>query len=226
MIDASLDPAVYLSLAAERGWTIRHVLDTHIHADHLSRSRNLARDAGATLWLPEQRRARFPHQPLRDGAQVRFGDATLHARHTPGHTLESTTYLIGEHWLLTGDTLFPAAVGRPDLEASVDEARERALLLHASLRRLFGLEPERLVMAAHASQPVAFDNVPVTARLCAARDAVALPEDAMDFARRVLDRLPPTPPNHRLIVGLNESGELPDGDPTDLEAGANRCAIA
>jgi glyoxylase-like metal-dependent hydrolase (beta-lactamase superfamily II) len=226
VVDASLDPGVYVELAAARGWTIRHVLDTHIHADHLSRSLPLARLTRASLWLPEQRRARFAHGALADGGEIAFGGGRLRALHTPGHTPESASYLVDGRWLLTGDTLFLDAVGRPDLEASPEEASERALLLHGSLRKLFDLDPELLVLPAHTGSPVPFDAAPVAATLAAVREAVRLPASAAAFADHVLGRIPPTPPNHHAIVGFNEAGELPPGDPTDLEAGANRCAVS
>src|SRR5205085_4353554 len=70
VIDAALDPAVYQALAAEHGWRIRQVLDTHIHADHLSRSRRLAAATGARLYLPAQERVRYPFTALRDGDTV------------------------------------------------------------------------------------------------------------------------------------------------------------
>ena len=225
-IDASLDPSIYVDMITARGWTLRHVIDTHVHADHVSRSRALAEQAGATLWLPDQRRTQFPYQPLRDGSRLLFGTSILSAMSTPGHTLESTCYLVDDLWLLTGDTLFLSGVGRPDLEASADEARIRAGLLHASLERLMALSPNVLVLPAHTSSPVAFDDKLITATLGAVRDAVRLPADRAEFVEYVLGRIPPTPPNHRVIVGLNESGELPAGDPTDLEAGANRCAVS
>ena len=68
VIDASLEPAVYLRLADQHGWSIRYVLDTHVHADHLSRSRALAEAAGAKLLLPAQKRVRFAFTPIEDGA--------------------------------------------------------------------------------------------------------------------------------------------------------------
>ncbi len=92
VIDAALDPDVYLNLARQRRWTITHVLDTHIHADHLSRSRSLADQAGATLHLPDQDRVSFPFSRLHEGDEIAFGDARLTALATPGHTMESMTY--------------------------------------------------------------------------------------------------------------------------------------
>lgn len=225
-MDASLDPEIYLQLARSRGWSIRHVLDTHVHADHLSRSRSLAEQAGATLWLPEQRRVDFDHRPLEDGATIRCGTSLLEALSTPGHTLESMCYRVDRRWLLTGDTLFLSGVGRPDLEASREEARARAILLHRSLVRLFALDPSLLVLPAHTSHPVAFDHLPIAATLVTVREAVRLPADPAVFADNVLARIPATPPNHHAIVTLNEAGELPGGDVTDLEAGANRCAVS
>ncbi len=225
VVDPSLDPEVYLTLAAERGWTIRHVLDTHVHADHLSRGRHLAKRAGASFWLPEQDRARYQHRVLRDNDEIRFGASTLRAIQTPGHTMESVCYQVDDAWLLTGDTLFPAAVGRPDLEASPEEARARALLLHQSLRRLFAMDAGLLVLPNHSSRPIAFDRRLIATTLGDARHAIQLPADAEAFADSVLRRIPPTPPNHHTIVALNEVGVVPTGDPTDLEAGANRCAV-
>ena len=202
------------------------MLDTHIHADHLSRSRLLCGHTGAKLYLPAQQRVTFSHESLVEGTAIRFGHATLRALHTPGHTLDSMSYLVEDSWLLTGDTLFLEGVGRPDLEAGTEQARARALLLHASLRRLFTLDPQLLVLPAHTSLPTAFDQKPVTASLATVRDAVQLSDTARVFADHVLSRIPAAPPNHHVIVGFNEAGNLPAGDLTDLEAGANRCAVA
>lgn len=163
---------------------------------------------------------------MQDGHEIRLGHVVLRALQTPGHTLESMSYLVDHRWLLTGDTLFLAGVGRPDLEASVEQARVRALLLHGSLRKLLALDPALLVMPAHTGQPIAFDHRLVTASLAAVSKAVEVPESPEAFADRVLSRIPATPPNHHAIVDLNEAGELPAGDPTDLEAGANRCAVS
>jgi glyoxylase-like metal-dependent hydrolase (beta-lactamase superfamily II)/rhodanese-related sulfurtransferase len=226
VVDASLDPAIYIGLARERGWTIRHVLDTHIHADHLSRGRALAGLAAATLWLPESQRARFPHRALRDGETLALGATTVRALRTPGHTLESTCYFVDDRWLLTGDTLFLNSVGRPDLEAGAREARARAIILHESLRALLALDSRTLVLPGHTSEPIPFDNAVVGAALGAVREAIKLPADAAAFAESVLPRIPPTPPNHQAILAMNEAGEFPDGDVTSLEAGANRCAIS
>jgi glyoxylase-like metal-dependent hydrolase (beta-lactamase superfamily II) len=227
VIDAALAPKVSQDLAAQHGWTITHVLDTHVHADHISRARLLADATGAMLHLPEQDRVTYPFAPVRDGDTVAIGSSRLDALHTPGHTLESTSYLLDGCVLFTGDTLFLAGVGRPDLDASAEQARERARLLHASLARLTALPAELVVLPGHASAPAPFDERPIATTLAEVKERVALlsmGEDA--FLQTILARIPPTPPNHAQIVALNEAGEMPEGDPTDLEAGANRCAVS
>lgn len=227
VIDASLPPAVYQDLAAAQGWTITHVLDTHVHADHLSRSRLLAEATGATVHLPVQDRARYPFSPLSEGDLITIGSSRLVAMHTPGHTLESTCYLLDAAVLFTGDTLFLSGVGRPDLEAIASEARRRAQLLHGSLARLSALPERVLVLPGHTSEPAPFDERPLVATLAEVRARVALLSlREADFLETILARLPPTPPNHAQIVALNEAGAMPETDPTDLEAGANRCAVS
>jgi glyoxylase-like metal-dependent hydrolase (beta-lactamase superfamily II)/rhodanese-related sulfurtransferase len=227
VIDASVDPAVYLYLAAERGWTIRYVLDTHLHADHLSRSRTLAEAAGATLLLPAQNRVAFAFTPVKDGQTIEFGRYRITVMSAPGHTMESTCYHLDGQALFTGDTLFIAGVGRPDLQASADEARERARILYRSLRRLLEFPADTLVFPGHASEPPAFDRKPIAERLgkISARIAAWLRGEE-DFLTAILDRIPPTPPNYIRIVELNEAGTMPEGDPSELEAGANRCAVS
>lgn len=226
VIDASLDPAVYQELAAQHGWTITRVLDTHVHADHLSRSRSLAEQTGAILYLPSQERTTFPFEPLTDGDTLTVGVAQLSALAVPGHTNESMAYLLDERALFTGDTLFLTSVGRPDLEASADEARVRATALYHSLQRLFALPDDTLILPGHLSEPIAFDGEPVAAALADVRERVTLLNlGEANFVSTILSRIPPTPPNHQLIVHANEAGQFPDGDVTDVEAGANRCAV-
>lgn len=227
VIDASLDPQVYMDLAAKQGWQITRVLDTHIHADHFSRSRQLADQTGASLLLPDQQRVSFPFTPVRDGMTLESRDMQLTAIHTPGHTRESTCYLLGDQVLFTGDTLFPTGVGRLDLDASREEATARAQALYESLQKLLSLSGSTRVLAGHISRPIPFDGVPVMARLSEVEHQVdLLHASRASFLQRILERLPATPPNYREIVKLNEQGRLPAVPVTELEAGANRCAIS
>ncbi len=135
-------------------------------------------------------------------------------------------YLLDERALFTGDTLFLASVGRPDLEASADEARDRATALYHSLQRLFALPDDTLILPGHLSEPIAFDGEPIAAPLSDVRERVTLlNQGEAGFVSTILSRIPPTPPNHQIIVHANEAGQFPDGDLTDVEAGANRCAV-
>jgi glyoxylase-like metal-dependent hydrolase (beta-lactamase superfamily II)/rhodanese-related sulfurtransferase len=227
VIDASLDPQVYLDLARSHGWQITSVFDTHIHADHLSRSRQLAERSGAMLFLPDQQRVSFPFTSMHDGDTLATSHLMLTALHTPGHTLESSCYLLNNTLLFTGDTLFPTSIGRPDLHADEQEARARSSLLYHSLHKLLALPSETLVLPGHASQPVPFDGKPVGARLAEIDEQVGLLHATQTvFVETLLRLLPPTPPNYERIVRLNEAGMVPEGDVTELEAGANRCAIS
>lgn len=227
VIDPSLGSEVYTNLAKQHGGRIRWVLETHIHADHLSRARQLADEHGAQLALPAQNRVVFPFKAISDGDQLSIGAATLGAMHTPGHTDESMAYLLNGEAMFSGDTLFVDGVGRPDLHAGVDGARARAGALFHSLSHLRTLPPQVMVLPAHTGQPVAFDGRAIQRRLGDIDQWLSqwlVSEDT--FIERVTSRIPATPPNFSAIVGLNEAGKLPERDPTELEAGANRCAIS
>ncbi len=227
VIDASLDPQVYLDLASQHEWQITSVFDTHIHADHLSRSLQLAKRSGAMLFLPDQQRVTFPFTAIHDGNTLTTPAIKLLALHTPGHTLESTCYLLNNHLLFTGDTLFLTGVGRPDLAADQQQLQARASALYDSLQELLALPSDTLVLPGHTSEPVPFDGIPIVATLAEIKDAVGIIHAPRDmFLQQIMARIPPTPPNYHQIVKLNEIGQLPESGVTDLEAGANRCAIS
>src|SRR5713226_1530975 len=227
VIDASLDPDVYVRLLRERGWRLVAMAETHIHADHLSRSRLLARIKGVDVWLPAQDRTQYPFRPVGDGDRIAFGSTALVAMHTPGHTDESTTYLLDSTAAFTGDTLFLNSVGRPDLEGGTRrEFASRARLLHLTVSRLLQLPAAAQVLPGHVSEAIPFDGRVLATTVATIRDTVALARlDSAAFVEAILARIPPNPPNHSRIVELNERGEVP-GDLGQLEAGANRCAIA
>jgi glyoxylase-like metal-dependent hydrolase (beta-lactamase superfamily II) len=216
---------VYLWLAEGRGWRIARVLDTHVHADHLSRSKRLAELVGATLHMPEGAPVSYPFSALGDGEALEVGSATLEAIQTSGHTPESTSYLLDGRALFTGDTLFLSAVGRPDLDATPEGSREKARELYRSLRRLLALGPETLVLPGHTREPVAFDGEPICARLSEVRENIQVLQEREDvFVEEIAGRVAPTPSNFERIIDLNRAGISHEGVPTDLEAGANRCA--
>jgi glyoxylase-like metal-dependent hydrolase (beta-lactamase superfamily II)/rhodanese-related sulfurtransferase len=227
VIDPSLSPDTYDVFAHRANARITQVLETHIHADHLSRARQLAALTGATLHLPAQQRVSFEFSALSDGDRIAVGDAELTVLNTPGHTMESVSLVLDDAAVFTGDTLFVNGVGRPDLHADADAARHRARLLYRSLQSIRRLNPDAVVLPAHTTQPVAFDGRQVATTIAEAGswlDEWLSSESA--FVDRLVSRLPDTPPNFVTIVEHNERGELPAGDVTVLEAGANRCAVS
>jgi glyoxylase-like metal-dependent hydrolase (beta-lactamase superfamily II)/rhodanese-related sulfurtransferase len=228
VIDACLEPQVYLDLAAQYGWRICTVLDTHIHADHLSRSRQLAIYANAMLFLPDQKRVSFPFIALYDNDMLTIESLSLSVLHTPGHTAESTCYLLNNTLLLTGDTLSLTGVGRPDLLTDPSEAQTRASQLYTSCHTLLDLLPaETLVLPGHTGTPVAFDGHPIMTSLAKMNKQVALLHETHDaFVQTVLHHLPSAPRNYELIAKYNRTGMLPKERIVDLEAGANRCTIS
>jgi glyoxylase-like metal-dependent hydrolase (beta-lactamase superfamily II) len=133
------DLDAYVAFASEKGMRITHVIDTHVHADHRSGGRALGSRTGAAYCLHESADVAFPFHPLRDGDEIELGNTRVRVLHTPGHTPESICLVVtdlrrgAEPWfVLTGDTLFVGAVGRPDLPGN---ARENAALLHESIQR-------------------------------------------------------------------------------------------
>jgi hydroxyacylglutathione hydrolase len=167
VVDARRDVDVYLKEAAAQGLTITDVTETHIHADYLSGSRELAARTGARLWLSDMGDAdwkyAFEGEKLHDGDEIRIGNVILRAVHTPGHTPEHLSFLVVDgatseepHSFLTGDFVFVGDVGRPDLldEAAggVDTRFVGAKQLFASLRDRFLTLPDHVqVWPAHGA---------------------------------------------------------------------------
>jgi glyoxylase-like metal-dependent hydrolase (beta-lactamase superfamily II) len=150
------DVDAYEAFSRSKGMAITAVIDTHIHADHRSGGPALAARTGAKYRLHESAEVNLSFEPLRDGQLIDLGNTRLQVLHTPGHTPESICLLVTdfkrapEPWfVLTGDTLFVGAVGRPDLPG---HARENSGQLFESIqRKLFSLPEDIEVYPAHFS---------------------------------------------------------------------------
>lgn len=228
VVDASLDPEVYSDIAAKHNWTIKYVMDTHIHADYISRTLDLAKATGGVHFFTENAAVDYDFTPLSDKDVVPFGSANLTAVFTPGHTPESMSFLINENYLLTGDTLFTDGVGRPDLKADHEQGLRKAEQLFDSLGRILSLSDEDfLILPAHTSHAIAFDGKIISDKLSHLSVEIELLQMEKDvFVEQTMMRIPATPPNYLQIASLNKSGSYEGINPADLEAGANRCAIS
>ncbi len=228
VVDASLDPEVYAAIAAENGWTIKYVMDTHIHADYISRTIELAKATDAVHLFTENAGVEYDFTPISDRDVVPFGSANLMAVFTPGHTPESISYLINNNYLLTGDILFTDGVGRPDLKADHKQGLKNAEQLFTSLGKILTLSDEDLlILPAHTSSAIAFDGNIIgdkLSNLSVKIELLQLEKDA--FVEQTMKRIPPTPPNYLQIASLNKAGSYEGVNPADLEAGANRCAVS
>jgi glyoxylase-like metal-dependent hydrolase (beta-lactamase superfamily II)/rhodanese-related sulfurtransferase len=157
VIDPLRDIEVYLDLARERNATIKFIFETHFHADFVSGHIDLGRATDAPIVYGPGTETGFPSYIAKDGEVFRVGDLTLVALHTPGHTLESTCYLLKDetgrdHCIFTGDTLFVGDVGRPDLAQKTDllSMNDLAGMLYDSLQsKIVPLADDVIVYPAH-----------------------------------------------------------------------------
>jgi hydroxyacylglutathione hydrolase len=157
IVDPLRDIDVYLQLASERKATIKYIFETHFHADFVSGHIDLARATGATIIYGPNTETKFDVHVAKDGEQFELGNIRFEVLHTPGHTLESTCYLLkddnGEdHCVFTGDTLFVGDVGRPDLAQKGAEItmNDLAGMMYDSLQsKIIPLSDDVIVYPAH-----------------------------------------------------------------------------
>jgi hydroxyacylglutathione hydrolase len=158
VVDPQRDVEIYLEAARKNNVAIRHIFETHLHADFVSGHRELAARTGATIYIGEQAEAKFPHVAVRDGFELLVGKLRIGALETPGHTPEGTCLVVideeksPEPWaVLTGDTLFIGDVGRPDLSKQYTAAQLAGMLYDSLHNKILKLDHKVLVYPAHGA---------------------------------------------------------------------------
>ncbi|MDZ7745700.1 MAG: MBL fold metallo-hydrolase [Halobacteriales archaeon] len=223
----------YVADARELDATIEYVLDTHIHADHVSGLRELAAETDATMIIPAAAAARGvvdadEMRTVDGGDSLAVGEATIAVRPTPGHTSGMTTYRVDDHVALTGDTLFLDSVARPDLEEGDSGARAAAEQLYETIHeRLLTLPGDTLVGPAHfGDAATAREDGAHLAPLGTVIDRLPLlGVDKETFVDRVLTDMPPRPANYEEIIAANLGRTtVSDDDAFTMELGPNNCA--
>ena len=212
----------YLSVAAAAGAPIAAVVETHVHADHLSGAPELAARAGAQIYLHEAADVAFSHQVLGDGEELTLGNDYLSVLHTPGHSPDSICLLVGDRvrgedpwFVLTGDTLFVGDAGRPDLGAAegTGDAKAAASDLYDSLQRLIALPDDLEIYPAHFAGSAcgrAMSGKPSSTIGFERRFNAALrSRSRAEFVAFMLDDLPAPPPEHERIREANRAGRAP-----------------
>ena len=166
VVDPQRDVELYLKAAADQGVTIRHIFETHLHADFVSGHKELAARTGAKIYMGAKAGAAFPHVSVSDGFELKFGKASIRVLETPGHTQESICLVVtdaeksAEPWaVLTGDTLFIGDVGRPDLSPKHTPAQLAGLLYDSLHEKLMTLPDKVLVYPAHGAGSLCGKNM-------------------------------------------------------------------
>jgi hydroxyacylglutathione hydrolase len=223
VVDPDRDVQRYIGAAAGRGMKITHIIETHLHADHVSGNTDLAARTGAAIYIHEDANASFAHNALHDGDILELGAVRIDVRSTPGHTPESVTLLVSdttrgsEPWMaLTGDLLFVGDVGRPDL-VGADAARDLAGHLHESLfDGILKLDDGLLIYPGHGAGSLcgrAIGSVRSTTLGFERKHNPALQVTGKDaFVDFMTTNLPEQPGNHQRIKAMNRRGPAPLGE--------------
>jgi hydroxyacylglutathione hydrolase len=166
VVDPQRDVEIYLQAAEKNHVSIRHIFETHLHADFVSGHQELAARTGASIYIGAQAGATFPHVAIEDGFQLQVGKMRITALETPGHTQESMCFVITDEekspapWaILTGDTLFLGDVGRPDLSKRYSPVQLAGMLFDSLHNKVLKLSDEVLVYPAHGAGSLCGKNM-------------------------------------------------------------------
>jgi hydroxyacylglutathione hydrolase len=222
VVDPQRDVQPYLDAANAHGLTITHIIETHLHADHVSGNTDLAARTGAQIFIHQAAEAEFPHQAINDGDVLQLGAVQIAVRHTPGHTPESVTLLVSDTtrsdqpWMaLTGDLLFVGDIGRPDL-VGMEAARGLAGDLYESLFNNLLHESDHLMLyPGHGAGSLCgreLSSVRSSTLGFEKRYNPALePLEKDEFIDNMTSQLPEQPGNHSVIKAMNRKGPRPLG---------------
>ncbi|QED49296.1 MBL fold metallo-hydrolase [Cytobacillus dafuensis] len=231
IIDATRMTDIFTDFADSKGAKITHVFDTHLHADHISGGRKIAEKTNAMYWLPpkDATEVTFKYEPLEGGKIVTIGNTAIdiHALYTPGHTIGSTSFVVDETYLLSGDILFIDSIGRPDLaglaEDWVGDLRE------SLYERYRELSEDLLVLPAHFMVIEELNEDGSVGKklgdLFAENHGLTI-ENEEEFRMLVTENLPPQPNSYQEIRKTNMGKINPDEEEQrEMEIGPNRCAV-
>ncbi|MGG2093616.1 MBL fold metallo-hydrolase [Bacillus sp. S13(2024)] len=231
VIDSVRTIEAYENFAKEQGVVITNVLDTHLHADHISGGRKLAEKVNGTYWLPpkDAEEVVFSYEPLVEGTVITVGTTKIdiQAIYSPGHTIGSTSFIVDDSYLLSGDILFVDSIGRPDLAG---KAEDWVSDLRTTLyKRYKELSQELVVLPAHYSKVSELDEQGiVSAKLkdLFVQNAGLNIEDEAEFRKTVTENLPPQPNAYQEIRQTNMGKINPnEEEQREMEIGPNRCAV-
>ncbi|WP_108993094.1 MBL fold metallo-hydrolase [Paenibacillus agaridevorans] len=231
MIDTLRMIDVFEQFASDKGAKIKHTLDTHLHADHISGGRLLAEKTGATYWLPPRDATEviFDFEPLEEGKEIKVGHSNIRIQpiYSPGHTIGSTSLIIDEQYLLSGDILFVESIGRPDLAG---KAEDWVADLRSTLYKTYkGLSDDLMVLPAHFGKISELGrDGKVAARLgdLYKNNPGLNMQSNDDFRSAVTENLPPQPNAYQEIRQTNMGRMTPnEEEQREMEWGPNRCAV-
>ena len=218
IIDPLRDIDAYLQLAKERNTTIKYIFETHFHADFVSGHLDLAKATNAPIIYGPDTETRLPVQIAKDGDNYSIGKITIQVLHTPGHTLESTCYLLKneagkDHAVFTGDTLFVGDVGRPDLaQKGLDITKEDlAAMMYESIQsKIMPLADDVIVYPAHGPGSSCGKNLgPETFSTIGVQKATnyaLLQTSKQDFVKAVTEGLVAPPTYFPINAKINKEG--------------------
>ena len=217
VVDPQRDVEIYLQAAEKNQVSIRHIFETHLHADFVSGHRELASRTGAQIYIGVQAEATFPHVAVEDAFQLRVGKIRITALETPGHTPESICLVIADEekspapWaVLTGDTLFLGDVGRPDLSKRYSPTQLAGMLYDSLHNKVLKLADDVLVYPAHGAGSLCGRNMRAervstigTERLT--NYALQI-ESREEFVKQLTSNLPTRPEYFLQDAEINRSG--------------------
>ncbi|MEP6584269.1 MAG: rhodanese-like domain-containing protein [Ginsengibacter sp.] len=216
IIDPLRDTDEYLKLAKQHNAKIKYILETHFHADFVSGHVELARETGATIIYGPNTETNFPFHLAKDGEIFKVGKITVEVIHTPGHTIESTCYLLHDesnkpYCLFSGDTLFVGDVGRPDLSSGNMTREELASIMYDTIQnKLIPLADDVIVYPAHGAGSSCGKNIgnetSSTIGIQKKTNYALQPQTREEFIKAVITGLNEAPSYFAVNAKINKEG--------------------